>query len=288
MIYDCFQFFNELDILKLRLGVMSPVADRFVLSEATVTFSGDDKKLFFNEHKKDYEPYLDRINHVIVRDTPMDCNAFTRDSHQKCAVARGLTDAGDDDIVIFSDVDEIPNPEAVKRVLENFDPTRIYALAQRNFYVYIDMEEKSGNLLSVTGEFDGFTGADRRWLGTKICSYGMLKRFTMEQLRDKEQKDIMIRIPDGGWHFSYMGGEKRSSAASRARYKIRSAAHQEYNKRRILWNVGKNIKNHSDILGRECDFRIVPIDNTYPEYLIEHLKEYKHLIYPSERRKYRR
>lgn len=287
MVYDCFQFFNELDILKLRLGVMQDVADRFVLSESTVTFSGDAKKLFYDEHKKDFAYMSDRIIHNIVRDTPMDCDAFTRDSHQKCAVARGLEGASEDDIVIFSDVDEIPNPIAVKKVLENFDPTRIYALAQRNFYVYIDMEEKSGELLSVTGEFEGFEGSDRRWLGTKICSYSLLKKYTLEQLRDKAQKEIMIRVPDGGWHFSYMGGSRHSSAASRARYKIRSAAHQEYNKRRILWNVGKNIKNHSDILGRECDFRIVPIDDTYPEYLRNNLREYRHLIYPSERRKYK-
>ena len=83
--------------------------------------------------------------------------------------------AKDDDIVIFSDVDEIPNPEAVKKVLADFDGSKIYALAQRNFYCYLNMEETSGSLLSITGEFEGFTGKDRRWLGTKICNYGMLK-----------------------------------------------------------------------------------------------------------------
>lgn len=287
MVYDCFQFFNELDILKMRMNVLSDVADRFVISESTVTFSGDPKKLYYNDNKRKFKEFEDRIIHNIVDDTPMDCSAFMRDSHQKCAVQRGLKDASPDDIVIFSDVDEIPNPTAVKKVLENFDPTKIYALAQRNFYVYIDMEEKSGCLLSVTGEFDGFEGTDRRWLGTKICAVSMLENYTTEQLRDKEQKHLMVRVEDGGWHFSYMGGGRHQSAAARARYKIRSAAHQEYNKRRILWNVGNNIKKHADILGRECDFQIVPIDESYPEYLRTHLKEYKHLIYPDERKKYR-
>ncbi len=287
MVYDCFQFFNELDILKMRLNVLDGIADRFVISESTVTFSGEPKKLYYDEHKADFASFSDRIIHNVVDDTPMDCDAFTRDSHQKCAVARGLKDARPDDVIIFSDVDEIPNPEAVKRVLADFDPSRIYALAQRNFYVYVDMEEKSGNLLSVTGEFDGFEGRDRRWLGTKICAVSMLERFTTEQLRDRAQKPLMVRVEDGGWHFSYMGGSKHESAAARARFKIRSAAHQEYNKRRILWNVGKNIKNHADILGRETDFQIVPIDGSYPEYLRNNLREYRHLIYPGERKKYR-
>lgn len=281
MVYDCFQFFNELDILKLRMNVMNDIADRFVISESTVTFSGDPKKLYYAENKRRFSDFEDKIIHNVVDDTPMDCTPFVRDSHQKCAVARGLEGAKPDDIVIFSDVDEIPNPEAVKRVLADFDPTRIYALAQRNFYVYVDMEEKSGNLLSITGEFPGVEGPDRRWLGTKICAYSMLEKYTTEQLRDKEQQPIMVRVPDGGWHFSYMGGEKKRSAASRARYKIKSAAHQEYNKRRVLWSVGRNIKSHSDILGRDADFRIVPIDESYPEYLRTHLKEFKHLVYPK-------
>lgn len=281
MIYDCFQFFNELDILKLRMNVLNDIVDRFVISESTVTFSGDSKPLYFTEHKEDYVEFADKIISNIVEDTPMDCSTFVRDSHQKCAVARGLKDAKPDDIIIFSDVDEIPNPEAIKWVLNNFDSTKIYALAQRNFYCYVDMEEKSGNLLSVTGEFPGIEGSERKWLGTKICSVSMLDKYTTEQLRNKELQDIMVRVPNGGWHFSYMGGNKKQSTAKRVRYKIQSAAHQEYNKRRYLWNVSKNIKNHTDILGRDSDFEIVPIDESYPEYLRTHIKEYKHLVYPK-------
>ena len=283
MVYDCFQFFNELDILKLRMHVLSDVVDKFVISESTVTFSGDKKPLYFQENEEMFAEFSDRIIHRIVDDTPMDVSAFLRDSHQKCAVARGLAGAKDDDVVIFSDVDEIPNPEAVKRVLEDFDDSKIYALAQRNFYCYLNMEETSGNLLSITGEFDGFTGSDRRWLGTKICRYSMLKRFTTEQLRDKEQKPLMVRVPDGGWHFSYMGGGKDESVAERVKYKIKSAAHQEYNNRSVLSKVKKNIRNHQDILGRESRFEIVPIDDSFLLYLRQHLEEYAYLLYPEKK-----
>ena len=282
MVYDCFQFFNELDILKLRMHVLNDVADRFVISESTVTFSGEKKPLYFQENREMFAPFEDKIIHKVVDDTPMDVSAFMRDSHQKCAVARGLAGARPEDIVIFSDVDEIPNPEAVKRVLADFDDSKIYALAQRNFYCYLDMEETSGNLLSITGEFEGITGSDRKWLGTKICSYRMLSSYTTEQLRDKAQKPLMVRVPDGGWHFSYMGGGREESVEDRVKYKIKSAAHQEYNNRSTLSRVKKNIRNHQDILGRESRFEIVPIDESYPVYLREHLEEYRYLMYPKK------
>lgn len=282
MVYDCFQFFNELDILKLRMHVLNDVADRFVISESTVTFSGEKKPLYFQENREMFAPFADKIIHKVVDDTPMDVSAFMRDSHQKCAVARGLAGARPEDIVIFSDVDEIPNPEAVKRVLADFDDSKIYALAQRNFYCYLDMEETSGNLLSITGEFEGITGSDRKWLGTKICSYRMLSSYTTEQLRDKAQKPLMVRVPDGGWHFSYMGGGREESVEDRVKYKIKSAAHQEYNNRSTLSRVKKNIRNHQDILGRESRFEIVPIDESYPVYLREHLEEYRYLMYPKK------
>lgn len=284
MVYDCFQFFNELDILLLRMKVMNDVVDKFVISESTVTFSGVSKPLYFQENKEMFAEFSHKIIHQVVDDSPMGpgTDAFMRDSHQKRAVARALKDAKPEDVIIFSDVDEIPNPDAVRRVIENFDDSKIYALAQRNFYCYLDMEEKSGNLLSVTGEFDGFTGRDRRWLGTKICKYSMLEKYTTEQLRDKEQKHLMVRVPDGGWHFSYMGGGKNQSVEQRVKHKIKSAAHQEYNNRSTLFKVKKNIKNQQDILGREADFRIVPIDETFPVYLREHLEEYSYLRYPQK------
>lgn len=281
MVYDSFQFFNELDILKLRMNVLNDVVDYFVISESTVTFSGDPKPLYYNENKEMFKEFEHKIIHNIVDDTPMDCNAFMRDHHQKCAVARGLKDCKPDDIVIFSDVDEIPNPDTLRELLPNVEDGKIYMMAQRLFYCYLDMEEVSGNLLSVTGEFDDVE--KKQWLGTKVCRYSVLDNYTTEELRNKEQKAIGVRVPNGGWHFSYMGGGKKQSTADRVKYKIKSAAHQEYNNRHILWNVKKNIKNMQDIFGRESKLQLVEIDETYPKYLRDHLDEYKYLLYPKKK-----
>ncbi len=281
MVYDSFQFFNELDILKLRMNVLNDVVDYFVISESTVTFSGDPKPLYYNENKEMFKEFEHKIIHNIVDDTPMDCDAFMRDHHQKCAVARGLKDCKPDDIVIFSDVDEIPNPDTLRELLPNVEEGKIYMLAQRLFYCYLDMEEVSGNLLSVTGEFEGVE--KKQWLGTKVCRYSVLDKYTTEELRNKEQKEVGVRVPNGGWHFSYMGGGKRQSTADRVKYKIKSAAHQEYNNRHILWNVKKNIKNMQDIFGRDSKLQLVEIDETYPKYLRDHLDEYKYLLYPKKK-----
>lgn len=277
MVYDSFQFFNELDILLLRMHILNDVVDKFVISESTVTFSGDEKPLFYAENKEIFKEFEHKIIHNVVDDTPMDCDAFTRDHHQKCAVARGLSGCKPEDIVIFSDVDEIPNPETLKTLIPKVEDGKIYMLAQRLFYCYLDMEEVSGRLLSVTGDFDGVEKP--MWLGTKMCRYSMLEHYTTEELRNKEQKTIGVRVPDGGWHFSYMGGGKNQSVEERVKYKIKSAAHQEYNNRSTLSKVRKNIKNHEDIFGREAQMVQVKVDETFPAYLRENIDKYRYLLY---------
>lgn len=277
MVYDSFQFFNELDILLLRMNILNDVVDKFVISESTVTFSGDPKPLFYAENKEMFKEFEDKIIHNVVDDTPMDCNAFTRDHHQKCAVARGLKGCKPEDIIIFSDVDEIPNPETLKKILPNIEDGKIYMMAQRLFYCYLDMEEVSGKLLSVTGEFEGVEKP--MWLGTKVCRYRLLEHYTTEELRNKEQQSIGVRVPDGGWHFSYMGGGKNQSIEERVKYKIKSAAHQEYNNRSTLSKVKKNIKNQQDIFGRDAQIVQVEIDETYPDYLRENIDRYRYLLY---------
>ena len=294
MIYDCFQFYNEIDILKIRLNVLKDVVDKVVLSESTTTFSGKEKPLYFEENKELFKEFEDKIIHIIVDDTPMDCDAFTRDSHQKCTVMRGLRDAKEDDIIIFSDVDEIPNPDTLKKLFcsdadcydegqaENIEcgieHGKIYALAQRNFYCYLNLEEKTGNLLSVTGEFPRIEGEDRKWLGTKICRYSLLKEYTTEQLRDKEQRNIMVRVSDGGWHFSYMGGHNVTDVKDRVRDKVISAAHQEYNSKKVINEAIDKLHAGFDMFDREARFELVPIDNSYPDYIRENAVEYSHFI----------
>jgi beta-1,4-mannosyl-glycoprotein beta-1,4-N-acetylglucosaminyltransferase len=283
MVYDCFQFFNELDILKIRLNVLSPVVDRFVISEATETFSGLKKPLYYEENKEMFAEFSDRIIHVVVDDTP-EGDTHERDTFQKNAVTRGLRDCTDEDIIIFSDLDEIPNPDKIKEIINNdFKQDKIYHFAQRLFYCYLNMEEVSGNLLSYAGEFDGVER--KKWIGTKLLSYKLLREqnLLLGELRFPERKEIGIRVDDGGWHFGYMGGHGEKDIKKRVQEKVVSAAHQEYNSKHVLSNVTDQIKDGKDIFGRNAKFVRCEIDDSYPEYIRTHQDELSFLIMQPEK-----
>ena len=282
MIYDCFQFFNELDMLKIRLHVMSPIVDKFVISEATETFSGLKKPLYYEENKEMFAEFEDKIIHVVVDDTP-EGDTHDRDTFQKNAVTRGLKDCTDDDIIIFSDLDEIPNPEKIKEILKDFQEDKIYHFAQRLFYCYLNMEEVSGNLLSYAGEFEGVER--KKWIGSKMCSYKLLREENLQlgELRFPERKEIGIRVEDGGWHFGYMGGKGEKDIKKRVQEKVISAAHQEYNSKHVLSQVTDQIKDGKDIFGRDAKFIRCEIDESFPIYIREHQKELEYLIMQEEK-----
>ena len=115
-VWDCFTFFNELDILELRLAELDPVVDRFVVAEATRTFSNEPKPLHFADNRQRFSRWLPKITHVIIDDLPAEGDAWDREAFQRNTVARGLGDARPDDVIMISDVDEIPFAENVTRV----------------------------------------------------------------------------------------------------------------------------------------------------------------------------
>ena len=284
MVYDCIPFFNEVDILKLRLNILSPYVDKFIIEEATMTFSGEEKELCFEKNKDLFKDYLDCIEYVVVTDTPIKAETHARDYFQKNHLIDGLKKVGatSDDIILFGDVDEIPNPKVLTKIIENFDKTKVYHLAQRNFYVFLNMEEKSGKLLSITGEFPEIAEVDRKWLGTKITSIDNIPEEGMVRLRDlvPPTDPRSVRVADGGWHFGYMGGRQETNPVERIGVKVKAAAHQEYNDREILAETMDNLVLGRDIFGRDARFERTEVDGTYPEYLLNHIGEYDYLVMP--------
>lgn len=280
MIYDCIPFFNELDILKLRMHIMSPYVDKFVIEEAALMFSGEPKPMIFADNRKMFAEFEDKILYVAVEDSPSDiATTHERDRFQKNQLIRALAGCSPEDIIIFSDVDEIPNPKVLKEIIENFDASKVYHLAQRMFYCFLNMEEISGNLLSITGEFPGVN--KKQWLGTKVCSFGKLPKEGIVYLREvsPEAKES-IRVADGGWHFGYMGGNGEKNVARRISEKVQAAAHQEYNESKYLTEAVDRLLCGGDIFGRNAKFIRVEVDESYPDYLREHIEEYNYLIAP--------
>ena len=279
MVIDCIPFFNELDILKLRLHILDPLVDRFVIEEATHTFSGLPKDLCFEKNREMFEEFLPKITYLVVDNSPEGISTHERDKFQKNALAKALTDASDEDVLILSDVDEIPNPVVLHELVKRFDPDKIYHLAQRNFYCYLNMEEVSGNLLSITGEFPGVER--RMWLGTKVFAKKNIPESGIIDLREISPEDPRsVRVADGGWHFGYMGSCHETDVSRRVGTKVVAAAHQEYNTEDVLAEVKDRLILGEDIFGRNAVFQWAVVDESYPQYLLEHKSEYDYLIMP--------
>lgn len=274
-VYDCFQFFNELDLLEIRLNVLNDTIDYFVLTESTVTFSGLDKPLYYQENKDRFEKFNHKIIHVVVDDTP-EGNPFERDVFQKNAIIRGLDKCSDDDIVITSDLDEIPDPEIVWELLSVCEDDKVYHFAQDLFYYYLNLKEVSGNLLSYTGEFNGVE--EKKWLGSKVCKYKFLKQYGVNELRAPHMKDKGYRVYPGGWHFTYVGSDGKMTQQQRIAHKIECAAHQEFNNDIVKNRIVENVESNKDIFYRPSQFQVVDIDDSFPQYIRENQDKYQYII----------
>ena len=126
MIYDCFIFYNELDILRVRLNEMAGVVDKFVIVESDKTFQGKPKPLHFAENRHLFSEFESKIIYKfcempdatdIHATRPNKSEAWRREYHQRDFIKTGLSDAREDDLVIISDVDEIISAQALSQAL---------------------------------------------------------------------------------------------------------------------------------------------------------------------------
>ncbi|MBS1937772.1 MAG: hypothetical protein JSS84_08200 [Bacteroidetes bacterium] len=280
MIHDCFTFFNELDLLDLRLNTLDAVVDRFVLVEATLTHQGRPKPLHYADNRDRFAAFHHKIEHVVVDQYPQHggADAWVYEKHQRNCIAIGLKGTAPGDQVMISDVDEIPRPEKVREAAA-LKGVRIFR--QRMFYYYL-------NCLNAT-EAGGRAYA---WNGTVMVDAGDI-RGPVQQYRDFSMlmagyfhPKLLNRIywnlrlarermrhgwtptfiRDGGWHFSYLGG------ADRIIEKIEAFAHTEYNSDRYKGRVQieRAIANGEDIFGRNFRYRFIPLDASFPNYLLAH------------------
>lgn len=113
MVYDCFCFYNELDLLEIRLNILNGCVDKFVLVEATRTQRNNPKPLYFAENKERYKKFEDKIIHLVLDEYPEHIEQWTIENLQRNYIMKGLEQCSDDDIILISDLDEIPRPEYI-------------------------------------------------------------------------------------------------------------------------------------------------------------------------------
>ena len=201
-IYDCFTFYNEFELLELRLKALWDVVDYFVIVEANRTFTNKPKSFNFWERQAEFKEFLPKMRFIPadLSDVPFKgVGDWSIEYAQRNAILHGIVDAQPDDLIMVSDVDEIPSPDVLKNLAEttlvNRDDLNALdmlnvgwelALVQEFFYYYFDWVSNS------------------TWQGTTLIKRNRIR--TPQHLRNRRNKISRI---SGGYHFSYMGGTDR-------------------------------------------------------------------------------
>lgn len=239
-IYDCFLFYNELDILEIRLNELYEYVDYFVIVEAVETFRGNPKKLYFEEYKDLFSSFLDMIIHVIVDEHFETADPWEREEFQRNQIMQGLAKCKSNDIVLISDVDEIIRPSVLLQVKNRIYTEPDYTLSfVQNMYRYY-LNRLDPNI----------------WFGTIATFYLHLKKFTPEYFR--RNRFFFNNVPNGGWHFTWMGGIERIMK------KISSDSHTE--------NDSSEARNPKFWVDAIHSYRLVPIDEWFPQFVIDNLE----------------
>ncbi len=287
-LYDCFQFFDEEMLLDLRLNIMDKYVDKFVITEATYMHNGKSKKLIFDIKK--FKKFKDKIVYIVV-DTPppgiekIDSNdsiliknkkildnSLKRENNQRNKLFKGLSEANDDDLILSSDLDEIPN-------LTSFNfKNKITLFEQQVFYYKFNLMQP-----------------DFKWMGTRACKKKQLKEFQwlrnvksksyplwrLDTLFSKKRYMNIDIVKNGGWHFTSIKKPKDIF------YKLSNFMHHlefEYSgltikdmekmvsEKKILYDHGVKQEDQK-YTGRQS---LIKIKNSFlPSYIRENLEKYK-------------
>ncbi len=278
-IFDSFRFFNELELLDIRFNLLYDLVDHFVITECPYTIMGKEKPLYYLENKDRFAKFNDKVVHDVMEDIPDDFSdyiekrkyhtpygntdlncgkcyidipiRYQRDIYARNYTAYSIEKAGvkDDDVVITSDADEIINPLIVED-LDWFDPSNHYAALQRTFYYKL-------NLLR-----------EENWMGSRICTWNTLKDISVDQLRQSHPQSY--KVETGGWHWSYFGGVENYKA------KLEACADSHHGSE----DAAEKIEQGLDPVGRGTKYNSVPLDDTFPKYILENQEKYSEFIKP--------
>ena len=230
-IYDCFTFYNELDLLKIRMDLLDPYVDYFVLVESTRTHRGESKELFFYNNRDDFEKYKDKIIYVCPEDSSVPTykgdGDWSLENYQRNCILHGLKNCSPEDIIIISDLDEIPNLPSlldpgktisVRSTLSKEFSRRKKLLYAGNYGIRETIKAVRGNVRlkdlletsPVACEQDLYyyflnCKSEGKWYGSIITKF---KNISMPQYM-RDRRNLYPCAENGGWHFSYVGGLDR-------------------------------------------------------------------------------
>jgi len=244
-IFDCFTYFNEQEMLQIRLEELGDAVDYFVVVEASQTFTGAPKPFYFDNLPN----WIDKWKRKIIRvkiDFPAKANSsWLKEYYQRNAIAKGLTLADSEDFIIISDADEIVSAKVIKDITSLDTPTRL------------DVKQYFWNF---------------HWQVPAHCNQGARPVIARKKDLDSScaqdlRANTLPLVPDAGWHFSFFG------EVEKIKNKIESFAHTEYNSdeyknsEAILYRV----ENGIDPFDR-FPLKYYEIDSSYPEWVYRNFR----------------
>ena len=258
-IFDCFMYFDEEVVLDLRLNALNKYVDYFVIVESTYNHRGDKRELLF-DHKR-FEKFKEKIIYLIYDKRPENIeeilsndneseksrkyilNALYRENGQRNFIINGLNEAKNDDMILISDLDEIPN-------LENLD---LYKINQKIILFKQDMFYYKFNLNLPNFIWTGTKGCKKKYLKTPQWLRNIKDRkfhFYRLDVFFSKTKFINIKIiNNGGWHFTNI------KTASEIQHKLKSYLHhREFDENPISINmINKIVKDKRAIYDLKVD-----------------------------------
>jgi|TARA_B100001063_G_scaffold245772_1_gene282429 beta-1,4-mannosyl-glycoprotein beta-1,4-N-acetylglucosaminyltransferase len=263
-IYDCFSYWDEDLLLDLRLNILDKHVDYFVIVEGNKTWQNNPKNLKFRI--QNYSKFKDKIIYIPVTDLPGGDNPYLRENFQRNCILRGLEKAEKDDLIIVSDLDEIPNPN----VFKNFKPEMRYAVfKQMHFYYKFNLQSQD----------------NPNWYGSRICVKKYLQ--SPQWLRglkfkkrpwwriDKIRLNNILEL--GGWHFCNLKKPKellykyKNLCETNDPYIFKEKIDMKYLDESV---IKKNIEHGKDIIGRDHRYNKIPVESNFPEYFLKNKEKY--------------
>jgi len=272
-IYDCFTFYNELDLLEIRLRELYTLVDEFVIVESNQTFTGNKKPWNFEANVDRYSNYMDKITYVRVKDMPNTGNPWDNEIHQRNAILRGIKDAKKDDLIMISDVDEIVRPRAVEYMRDSDQTLFALRMPIYNFkFNYMKLNPDRYNIWAMAARKSTFSDITPNSLRDL--------RFSFFQTPYQFKNDGCEVIEHGGWHFGYLGDNDM------LKNKAQNFSHQEVNRPDFLEqiDVETSIRNRKSWDQSSQDqYVIVKLDNYFPKSLVDYpefvLEEFEHTAF---------
>ena len=271
-VYDCFPFFNELDLLELRLEEGYDHVDYFVITEANKSFQNRDKPFNLEANWDRYAKYHDKIIYVKIEDMPDgdgNTNHWRRENFQREVIMRGLTNANPDDVICISDCDEMIRPE-VFDFFRNDTQHQMWICRQPIFWVklnYWQAEPRGYNISSMAITM-------RKLRSPQEIRNQLHPSYSLPEHFDDGQRMI---VHHAGWNFTYLGDDNH------AKVKLVNFAHDEGSylaatvdtEAAILKNVNPIAPNDP---GR---YESIVVDDYFPKTIRNNLDKWNHLIVPN-------